>query len=114
MSVFRSVLAAGALSLVATISTAQDKALSLVCEGARIEPAGSASSPIKLELKIGPGKAFSLSGAGVAPGSRFVTNNEIQFRFANKDFTGEYFHYTGDLFLIYKSRQLAKLTCKRV
>jgi hypothetical protein len=42
-----------------------------------------------------------------------VSNNRIQLRFRTKDFTGEYFHYTSDLFLIYRSGHLARLTCQR-
>src|SRR3954452_16911437 len=41
-----------------------------------------------------------------------VSNNPIQLKFRTKDFTGEYFHYAGDMFLIYKSGHLARLSCK--
>ena len=34
---------------------------------------------------------------------RITSNNKIQLRFATKDYVGEYFHYTGDLMLIYTS-----------
>ncbi|MEH2513538.1 hypothetical protein V1291_004892 [Nitrobacteraceae bacterium AZCC 1564] len=59
----------------------------------------------KLSVKIGEGKML-------AP--RITSNNKIQLKFATKDFVGEYFHYTGDLFLIYPAGQLARLTCLRV
>jgi hypothetical protein len=58
----------------------------------------------KLSLKTGDGKAFS---------PRITANNKIQLKFAAKEFVGEYFHYTGDLFLIYPSGQLARLQCSR-
>ena len=45
---------------------------------------------------------------------RITSNNTIQLKFATKDFVGEYFHYTGDLFLIYKSGQLARLICSHI
>jgi hypothetical protein len=32
-----------------------------------------------------------------------VRDNKVQLKFRTKDFEGEYFHYTGDLFFIYKS-----------
>jgi hypothetical protein len=34
-------------------------------------------------------------------------------KFRTKDFEGEYFHYSGDLFFIYKSGHLMKLTCQK-
>jgi hypothetical protein len=48
-------------------------------------------------------------GKMLAP--RMTSNNKIQLKFATREFVGEYFHYTGDLFLIYKSGQLARLSC---
>jgi hypothetical protein len=44
---------------------------------------------------------------------RITSNNAIQLKFATKEFVGEYFHYTGDLFLIYNSGPLARLNCPR-
>jgi hypothetical protein len=37
----------------------------------------------------------------------------LQLKFRTKDFDGEYFHYTGDLFFIYKSGHLMKLMCQK-
>jgi hypothetical protein len=60
----------------------------------------------KLSMKIGDGKML-------AP--RITSNNNsIQLKFATKKFVGEYFHYTGDLFLIYPSGELARLSCSRI
>jgi hypothetical protein len=58
----------------------------------------------KLSMKIG-------EGAVLAP--RMISDNKIQLKFATKEFVGEYFHYTGDLFLIYPSGRLARLNCLR-
>ena len=58
----------------------------------------------KLSVKTGDGKML-------AP--RITTNNKIQLKFATQEFVGEYFHYTGDLFLIYSSGKLARLNCSR-
>ena len=41
------------------------------------------------------------------------SDNRIQLKFKTDEFVGEYFHYTGDLFLIYKSGHLARLMCKQ-
>jgi hypothetical protein len=42
-----------------------------------------------------------------------LSDNKIQLKFRTKDFEGEYFHYTGDLFFIYKSGHLMKLMCQK-
>ena len=59
----------------------------------------------KLSMKTGDGKVLT---------PRITSNNKIQLKFATKDFVGEYFHYTGDLFLIYSSGELARLSCSRI
>jgi len=41
------------------------------------------------------------------------SDNKIQLKFRTKDFEGAYFHYTGDLFFIYKSGHLMKLMCQK-
>jgi len=46
-------------------------------------------------------------------GPRRVSDNKIQLKFRTKEFEGEYFHYTDDLFLIYKSGHLMKLMCQK-
>ena len=58
----------------------------------------------KLSMKTGDGKVL-------AP--RITSNNKVQLKFATKEFVGEYFHYTGDLFLIYPSGQLSRFNCSR-
>jgi hypothetical protein len=45
--------------------------------------------------------------------ARRVSDNKVQLRFRTKGFEGEYFHYTGDLFFIYKSGHLMKLMCEK-
>jgi hypothetical protein len=46
-------------------------------------------------------------------GAMKVSDNKIQLKFRTKDFEGEYFYYSGDLFFIYKSGHLMKLTCQK-
>jgi hypothetical protein len=58
-----------------------------------------------LSMKTGDGKTL-------AP--RATSNNKVQLKFETKDFVGEYFHYTGELFLIYPSGELARLSCSHV
>jgi hypothetical protein len=45
--------------------------------------------------------------------ARRLSDNKIQLKFRTKEFEGEYFHYTGDLFLIYKTGHLMKLMCEK-
>jgi len=88
--------------------------LQFTCSGDRIEPAGLARAPITLSVVFSP--ANHVSKVMVGFGQRTVnapvmSNNIIQLKFRTEDFTGEYFYYTRDLFLIYKSGHLARLAC---
>ena len=53
------------------------------------------------------------TGDGKLLAPRITSNNKVQLKFATKGYVGEYFYYTGDLFLIYPSGQLARLNCSR-
>jgi len=53
------------------------------------------------------------AGDGKLLAPRITSNNKTQLKFETKEFVGEYFHYTGDLFLIYPSGRLARLSCSR-
>jgi len=78
-------------------------------EGSLFEPDGSSRTVINATLTTASPWSID-TGKGPARVSP-ISNNRIQFKFATKDFTGEYFHYTRDLFLIYKSGHLARLMC---
>jgi hypothetical protein len=70
--------------------------------------------PIDLNVTLGDDNKLSIKtsdGKLLAP--RITSNNKIQLKFETEEFVGEYFHYTGDLFLIYPSGELARLTCSR-
>src|SRR5262245_13096675 len=70
--------------------------------------------PIDLSVSLGDKQKMSIKAGNDTLSPRITSNNKIQLKFVTKEFTGEYFHYTGDLFLIYKSGQLARLNCTRV
>jgi hypothetical protein len=79
-----------------------------------IEPGGLTKSPTTLTAVFSPANkatkvSVDLGKGGVSP--PVLSNNTLQLKFRSKDFTGEYFHYSGDMFLIYKSGHLARLTC---
>ncbi len=97
------------LSMIVSANAAAPRKLN--CNGSLIEPAGSNSATKSLSLILGDAKSTSIDmGSGATPVS-VTSNNKIQLKFVTRDFVGEYFHYTGDLFLIYKSGHLARLTC---
>ena len=85
----------------------------LTCSGMMVEPSAMSQSPETVILTLGPAQKVALDlGQGVV-NARKVSDNKIQLKFRTKDFEGEYFHYTGDLFFIYKSGHLMKLTCQK-
>jgi hypothetical protein len=81
------------------------------CSGSMIAPKGLAPSPKSGRLILGPTKEISLDLGQGDLKVTFVSDNNIQLKFGTKEFIGEFFHYTNDLFLIYKSGHLARLTC---
>ena len=70
--------------------------------------------PIDLSVTLDDKNKLSITtGDGKMLAPRITSNNKVQLKFATKEFVGEYFHYTGDLFLIYNSGPLARLNCSR-
>ncbi len=62
------------------------------------------TKPVKVMIKqLGSEKADK---AGT------VANNSLQLKFATSKFVGEYFYFTGDLFLITTDGHLIRLVCK--
>ena len=111
-------LAAGSLILLITMvrpGGAAEQQFS--CKGQVIhEMTNPAVQPKPIDLNVTLGEKNKLSmttGDGKMLAARITSNNKIQLKFATKEFVGEYFHYTGDLFLIYKSGELARLNCSR-
>jgi hypothetical protein len=96
-------------SMIASAALAQP--VTLTCSGSLFEPNGLAPSQKNVTLALGPPVSINTGDGPLrAP---IVSNNKLQLKFRTRDFTGEYFHYTGDLFLIYQSGHLARLTCSR-
>jgi hypothetical protein len=109
---FRTIILALIFGFTNAAVLAED-ALQLTCSGTMIEPSAMSPSPETVVLTLGPAQKITLDlGKGVV-NARKVSDNKIQLKFRTKDFEGEYFHYTGDLFFIYKSGHLMKLTCQK-
>src|SRR6266516_4671569 len=96
-----------------SIAVFAEDARQLTCSGMMIEPSAMSQSPETVLLTLGPAQKVTLDlGQGMV-NARKVSDNKIQLKFRTKDFEGEYFHYTGDLFFIHKSGHLMKLTCQK-
>ena len=91
--------------------TAAAAATQFSCTGVKIEPVSMKQTPITVKLNLVSERkiALNLDNSDV---KNTVTNDDpITLHFRTRDFTGEFFHYTNDLFLIYHSGHLAKLSC---
>jgi hypothetical protein len=110
-------LAAGSLILLITMVRPGAAGQQFSCKGQVIQEMTNPAAqpkPIDLNVTMDENNKLSLTtGDGKKLASRITSNNKIQLKFATKEFAGEYFHYTGDLFLIYKSGSLARLNCSR-
>jgi hypothetical protein len=95
------------------VAVCAEDAQQLTCNGTMIEPLALSQSPKTVKLTLGPAQKVALVlGQGIM-NARVVSDNKIQLKFRTQDFEGEYFHYTGDLFFIYKSGHLIRLTCQK-
>jgi hypothetical protein len=111
-STFCTMLVPMVLGFTAIAVSAED-AQQMTCTGTMIEPNGISQSPKTVNLNLEPAHKVTLDLGQGAMNVRIVSNNKIQLKFRTKDFEGEYFHYTGDLFFIYKSGHLMRLTCQK-
>jgi hypothetical protein len=111
-------LAVGGMIVLAAMSTPGLAAeQQFACKGQVVQGETTQASepkPIDLSVTLGDKQKLSMkTGDGKALSPHITSNNKIQLKFAAKEFVGEYFHYTGDLFLIYPNGQLARLSCSR-
>jgi hypothetical protein len=81
------------------------------CSGTMIEPASLAASPKSVQLTLNSATKVAIDLGQGDSNARVLSDNKIQLKFQTKEFVGEFFHYTNDLFLIYKTGHLARLTC---
>ena len=88
--------------------------LKISCTCDMFEPGGFKKSPTTLTAIFSPASKATKVSVDLGKGSVspvVLSNNPLQLKFRTKDFTGEYFHYSSDMFLIYRSGHLARLTC---
>ncbi|HEY8007182.1 MAG TPA: hypothetical protein VIE66_10405 [Methylocella sp.] len=106
-------LAYGVLNPSAYVA-AQGANLDLVCSGNSYKKDGPFPTPETFTLKMDGKKPVFIGGPGSEKPvkARTIASNEIQLKFATGKFTGEYYNFTGDLFLIHKDGRLTRLMCK--
>ena len=92
----------------ATLAHPETATIQLGCDGQMIEPTAKTASSRTIQMTIASDKIE----VGNLP-AQVENKNAIQLKFKTAEFVGEYFYYTGDLFLIYRSGHLARLTCKQ-
>jgi hypothetical protein len=104
-------VAVAALAMLSTISAAfaAGEQSKFSCSGEMLEPTSLAPSPKSIQLTLSSANKVAVGDTN----ARVLSDNKIQLKFQTKEFVGEFFHYTNDLFLIYKSGHLARLTCNR-
>lgn len=96
-----------------SIAAFAEEARQFTCTGTMIEPSAMSQSLETVVMTLGPEQKITLDiGKGVM-NARRLSDNKIQLKFRTKEFEGEYFHYTGDLFFIYKTGHLMKLMCQK-
>lgn len=106
-------LACGSLSFT-TYALAGEADLNLVCTGNSYKQDGPFPTVETFSLKIEDKKPVMIGGPGSEKPvkARIIVNNAIQLKFKTGKFTGEYFNFTGDLFLIHTDGHLTRLNCK--
>ena len=109
---FRTIMLVPMIIGCTTITVRAEDARQMMCPGTMIEPSAISQSPKTVNLNLGPAHKVTLDLGQGTMTTRVLSDNKIQLKFKTKDFEGEYFHYTGDLFFIYKSGHLMRLTCQ--
>jgi hypothetical protein len=95
------------------VAAQAEDAQRMTCSGAMIQPSGAGQTPKMVKLTLGPGRKIAVDVDDHTVNALMVSNNKVQLKFRTNDFEGEYFHYTGDLFFIYRSGHLMRLTCQK-
>jgi hypothetical protein len=91
--------------------TAAAAATQFACTGVKIEPVSMKQAPITVKLNLVSAHKIALNLDNSDVKNTVTSDDQITLHFRTRDFTGEFFHYTNDLFLIYHSGHLAKLSC---
>ena len=97
--------------LATSVAYAAEKPPKFTCSGTMIEPASLVASPKNVQMTLSSAKKVAVDVGQGDSNASVLSDNKIQLKFQTNEFVGEFFHYTNDLFLIYKTGYLARLTC---
>jgi hypothetical protein len=89
--------------------------LDLVCSGNSYGKTGNpfpTTETVSLKREDKKPLMIDLAGSEKPTKARIVSSNPIQLKFSAAGLTGEYFNFSGDLFLIHKNGRFTKLVCK--
>jgi hypothetical protein len=103
-------IVAATLALTTSANHAVAQSRHFSCTGVSIAPT-SEQSQLTARLNLDSPRTVTVDTGNGAVNASVVSNSKIQLKFRSKQFVGEFFHYTNDLFLIYPSGHLARLTC---
>jgi hypothetical protein len=101
--------------LVAPRAFAAGAALDLTCSGNSYASTGDPfPTPETVAFKWDGKKSVTVTvpGGDGPTAARIVSSNPIQLKFSAGAATGEYFNFSGDLFLIHKDGRFTRLVCK--
>ena len=101
--------------LIAPCAMAGQSDLDLVCTGNSYGKEGDpfpTTETVSLKTEGKMSVLIGLPGSDKPTKVSVVSSNPIQLKFSAGGLTGEYFNFTGDLFLIHKDGRLTKLVCK--
>ncbi len=99
----------------APCSVAEQPKLDLVCTGNSYGKEGNLFPTSETASFIREGNRYvmiSLPGSDKPTKAKIVSSNTIELRFSAGGLTGEYFNFSGDLFLIHGDGRFTKLVCK--
>jgi hypothetical protein len=89
--------------------------LDLVCSGSSYAKKGDpfpTSETVSFKRDSKKSVMIGLPGSDQPTKASIVTSNPIQLKFSAGGLTGEYFNFSGDLFLIHKDGRFTKLFCQ--
>ena len=98
-----------------TCTMAGPSDLDLVCSGNSYGKLGDpfpTTETVSLKREGKKPVMIGLPGSNKPTKASIVSSNPIQLKFSSAGLTGEYFNFSGDLFLIHKDGRFTKLTCK--
>lgn len=96
-------------------TSAAPSSLNLVCSGNSYSKLGDpfpTPETVTLATSDTTHVLVGLPGSGKPAQAKIVSSNAIQLKFAAAGLTGEYFNFSGDLFLIHKDGRFTRLACQ--